>query len=109
MCLTVEWSSFQFMNLNLVLLRTKRKENWTFWGSPFSITIWLVYVIVGWPDQRPSTQNLPWNVIYNFGFEFQLVDQIFLQVVRKFLVQSVHQKFAFLTHLTAYTWIQNIS
>ena len=41
MCLKVERSSLPFMNLNWsLLLRTKRKENWTFWGSPFSITIW---------------------------------------------------------------------
>ena len=76
MWLKVERSSLQFMNFNL--LRTKRKEKWTFWGSPFSIIIWLVYVIVRWPDQWPSTQNLLCNILYNFGFKIQLVDLIFL-------------------------------
>ena len=33
MWLKVERSSLQFINLNL--LRSKRNENWTFWGSPF--------------------------------------------------------------------------
>ena len=61
MWLKVERSSLQFLNLNL--LRTKRNENWTFWGSPYSITIWLVYVIVRWPDQGPSTQNSLWKII----------------------------------------------
>ena len=29
----------------------------------YSITSWLVYVIVWWPDQGPSTQNSLWNII----------------------------------------------
>ena len=43
MWLKVERSSPQFINLDS--LRTKRNENWTRWGSLFSIPIWLVYVI----------------------------------------------------------------
>ena len=43
------------------------------------------------------------------AFNFNLLNKFFLQVDRKFLVHRVHQKFAFLTRLTAYTWIQNIS
>ena len=43
------------------------------------------------------------------ALNFNLLTKFFLQVERKFLVQRVHQKFAFLTRLTAYTWIQNIS
>ena len=43
MWLKVERSSPQFINLDL--LRTKRNENWTLWGSLFSIPIWLVCVI----------------------------------------------------------------
>ena len=100
MWLKVERPLLQFMNPNL--LRTKRNENWTFsWGFPYSLTIWLVYVIVWWPDQGPTTQKLLWNVIYNFGFKFQPVDPV--------LLRRVHQKLNFLTHLIAYAWIQNIS
>ena len=37
-----------FTFMNLALLTTKPwKENWTFWGFSFSITIWLVYVSSG--------------------------------------------------------------
>ena len=95
------------MNPNLV--GTKRNENWTFWGFPYSIKILQVYVIVRWPDQGPTTQNLLWNIIYNFGFKFQPVDQIFLQVERTVLLRRVHPKLTFLTHLIAYAGIQNIS
>ena len=107
MWLKVERSSLQFMNPHL--LRSKRNENWTFWGFLHSIPIWLVYVIVRWPHQGHTTQNLLWNIIYNFGFKFQPVDQIFLQVERTVLLRRVHQKLTFLTHLIAYAWIQNIS
>ena len=67
--LKVERFSLQFINLNL--LRTKRKEDWTFWGSPFSVTIWLPYVIVRWLDQGPNMQYLLWNINYNFRFKIQ--------------------------------------
>ena len=43
--MTQSWKILQFMNINL--LRTKRNENWTFWGSPFSITTWRVYLSSG--------------------------------------------------------------
>ena len=103
--LKVERFSLEFMNLNL--LRTKRKEDWTFWGSPFSVTIWLVYVIVCWLDQGPNTQYLLWNINYNFRFKIQPVDQIFFQVKKTFLVRCVRHDLAFLMHLVAYAWIQD--
>ena len=80
MWLKVERSSLQFTNCNL--LRAKRKEKWTFWGSPFSNTIWLVYVIFRWPDQCPSTQNLLCNTLV---LKFNLSTEFFLQVERTFL------------------------
>ena len=103
MWLKVERSSLQFTNCNL--LRAKRKEKWTFWGSPFSNTIWLVYVIFRWPDQCPSTQNLLCNIPYNFGFKIQPVDRIFFASRKNVLERRVHQKLAFLTHLIANAWI----
>ena len=49
MWLKVERSSLQFINLDL--LRNKQNENWTFWGSPFTIGISVAgLLIVGWPD-----------------------------------------------------------
>ena len=106
--LKVERSSLQFINLNL--LRTKRNENWTFWGSPFLITIWLVYVIhVWWPDQGPCTQILLWILSKTLVLKFNLSTEFCLQFERTFLVHHVHQKLAFLTHLIAYAWFQNIS
>ena len=56
------------------------------------------------PVTRPRTYyaNLLWNIIYNFGFKFQPVDEIFLQVERTVLLRRVHQTLIFLTHLIAY-------
>ena len=45
MWLKFQRSSLQLMNLNLQ--RMKQKENWPFWVSPFSITIWRVYLLSG--------------------------------------------------------------
>ena len=59
---------FTFALETTSLLITKRKENWTFWGSPFSIIILLVYAIVRWPDQRPSTQNSKIQTFYRIFF-----------------------------------------
>ena len=64
-------------------------------------------LIVRWLDQ-PSTQNLLWNIILN-GIKIQPVDRIFFQVERAFLVRHVHQKLAFLTHLIANAWAQNMT
>ena len=61
MRLKVERPSLQLINLNLLWI--KGNKNWTFWGPPISITIWLVCIIVRWPDQGPTTQNLLWNII----------------------------------------------
>ena len=96
MWLKVERSSLQFMNLNL--LRTKRNENWTLWRSLFKHYL-AGLLIVRWPDQEPSTQNLLWNINYKFGFKIQPVDRLFLQVERTFLARHVHQKFALSAHL----------
>ena len=82
-----------------VLLGTKRKQTWTFWGSPFSITIWLIYVIVLWQDQRPSTQNLLWNIIYNFGFKIQPVDWIFFASRKNISCTPCTPKISFLDAL----------
>ena len=59
MWLKVQRSSLQFINLDL--LRTKRNENWTFWGSPFSTTIWLVWLPSGGrtKDLPDGHKNLP--------------------------------------------------
>ena len=56
----------------------------------------------------PNARNLLENVIYNFGFKIQLLDQICFAMESTFLERHVRQKLAFLTHLIAYTWIQNI-
>ena len=64
--------------MNLNVQRTKRKENWTVWGSPFSITIWLINVIVRLPEQGPGMQNLLWSIIYNFSFKIEPVKQFLL-------------------------------
>ena len=45
-----------------------------------SSPIWLFYVIVQWPDQGPSTQNLLWNIKINYGFKIQPVDRSFFTV-----------------------------
>ena len=49
------------------------------------------------------------NILYNFGFKIQPVDLIFFASRKKFLERRVHQKLAFLTHLVANAWIQNVS
>ena len=56
----------------------------------------------------PNAQNLLENVIYNFGFKSQRLDQICFAVESTFLEWHVSQKLAFLKHLITYTWIQNI-
>ena len=43
-------------------------------------------------DQEHSTQNLLWNIIFNFGFKIQPVKRFFLQVERTFLVRRVQQR-----------------
>ena len=61
---SANWKAFSSNNKMFGLVRvvtpgiTKRNKNWTFWGSPFSITIWLVYVIVRWREQGPSTRKI---------------------------------------------------
>ena len=61
---SANWKAFSSNNKMFDLVRvvtpgiTKRNKNWTFWGSPFSITIWLVYVIVRWREQGPSTRKI---------------------------------------------------
>ena len=44
--------------MNRKLLRTKGRKKTDLFVALFSITIWLVYVIVWWPDQGPGRQNL---------------------------------------------------
>ena len=57
----------------------------------------------------PSTQNLFWYIICNFGFKIQPVDRLFFwQVKRTYLERHVHQKLAFLTQKLAHVWIQSI-
>ena len=85
------------------LLRTKRNENWTFWGSPFPITTWLVYVIVQCPDQGPGTQKNTLEYYWQLWFQNSTCQK----KEKTFLVRRVHQKLAFLTHLIAHAWIQN--
>ena len=61
---STDWKAFCSNNKTFDLVRVvtpgiaKRNKNWTFWGSPFSITIWMVYVIVRWREQGPSTRKL---------------------------------------------------
>ena len=59
---SIHWECFTFMNFNL--LRIKRNENWTFWGSPSSITIWLVYLSSGGrtKDQGPRRKTNQWTL-----------------------------------------------
>ena len=106
MWLKVERFSLQFMYLNL--LRTNRNENWTFSGSPFSITIWRVYLSSGGRTkdllQKPYFGILSTNLV----LQFNLSTDSFLQVERTFLARHLHQKLAFSAHFIAYAWIQNI-
>ena len=48
-------------------------------------------------------KNLLENVIYNFGFKSQRLDQICFAVESTFLEWHVSQKLAFLKHLITYT------
>ena len=85
MWLKVERSSLQFVNLNL--LRSKRKENWTLWGYPFSIHIWLVYVIVRWPAGTKDLVRKTYFgiIINNFGFKTTLRANFFGKSKEHFL------------------------
>ena len=67
---------------------------------------WILILILSF---GPSTQNLLWYIICNFGFKIQPVDRLFLlQVKRTYFERHVHQKLAFLTQKLAHVWIQSI-
>ena len=42
--------------------------------------------------KRPAPQNLLWNIIYNFGFKFQPVDQIFFCKSKEQFFYAVYTK-----------------
>ena len=97
----------QFVNLNLLI--TKRRENWTLWGSHFSVS-WLFYLFMlsCGKEILPSggrTKDLV-RKIYCRPTDFFL---FFLQVERTFIVRHVHQQIAFLARIIAYAWIQSVS
>ena len=77
--------------MNIDLLRTKWNENWTFWGSPFSITIWQVYTYR--PVAGPRTHYaLLWNIIYKFGFKIQPVDRLLFCKSKEHFLQVMYSK-----------------
>ena len=111
---STDWKAFSSNNKTFDLVRvvtpgiTKRNKNSTFWGSPFSVTIWLVYVIVRWREQGPSTCKIYFeNIILSTRGGYCRPIFFFWQVERIFLVRRVHQTLAFLTQLITYAWIQN--
>ena len=100
MWLKVERSSPQFRNLNL--LRTKRNETKL---NFLRISLFKHYLasllIVRWPDQGPSKQNLLWTINTNLVLKFNLSTNFF--ATRKNIsCTHVHQKLTFSAHLIAY-------
>ena len=64
--------------MNPNLLRTKQKESWTFWGYPFSIHIWLVYVIVRWPaGTKDLVRKIYFGIIIPLVLKLNLATEFF--------------------------------